>query len=89
MDNILYLIVVGIVAGWLAKSVVPGEAPGGLISDFVVGIVGAVTGGYLFNTFLGHTYGGLLGSIGVAFVGAVVFLYLLRAISRKGTPLPL
>jgi uncharacterized membrane protein YeaQ/YmgE (transglycosylase-associated protein family) len=73
MDNIVFLLVVGVVAGALAKLVVPGEAPGGILSDFVVGIAGSVTGGFLFNTFLGHTYGGLAGSIGVAFFGAIVF----------------
>ena len=82
MDNVLYWIVVGVVAGWLAKSVVSGPAPAGVIGDFVVGIVGAVTGGYLFNNILGYSYGGLLGSIGVAFVGAVVFLVIIRAFNR-------
>ncbi len=82
MDNLLFWIVVGIAAGWLAKSVVPGQGPGGIIGDFVVGIVGAVTGGFLFNTVVGHSYGGLAGSIAVAFVGAVVFLALVRAFNR-------
>lgn len=83
MDNILYWIVVGVAAGWLAKMVVPGSAPGGIIGDFVVGIVGAVAGGYIFDKLLGHSSYGLLGSIGVAFVGAVVLLSILRAIGGR------
>lgn len=81
----LFWIVVGVVAGWLAKLAVPGEAPGGIIGDFVIGIVGAVMGGYLFNTFVGHSYGGLAGSIGVAFVGACVLLLLLRGLGSCRT----
>ncbi len=81
----LFWIVVGVVAGWLAKLAVPGEAPGGIIGDFVVGIVGAVAGGYLFNTFIGHSYGGLAGSIGVAFVGACVLLLILRSLGSGKT----
>lgn len=83
MENILFWIIVGIVAGWLAKTVVPGEGPRGIVGDFIVGIVGAVTGGFLFNTLVGYSYGGWLGSIGVAFVGAIVFLFLLRTFSSR------
>jgi uncharacterized membrane protein YeaQ/YmgE (transglycosylase-associated protein family) len=64
--------------------VVPGEGPGGILGDIVVGIVGALLGGWLFN-FFGHT--GLDGfsiySIFVAFVGAVVLLFVLRLITGR------
>lgn len=84
MISVLYLIIVGVVAGILAKWVIPNNAPYGLIGDFVVGIVGATIGGLLFNNLLGYnTYGGLAGGIGVAFVGAVIFLFILRAIVGK------
>lgn len=83
MENILFWIIVGVVAGWLAKMVVPGEGPGGLVGDFIVGIVGAVTGGFLFNSLMGHSYGGWVGSTGVAFVGAVVMLAVLRALHGR------
>jgi uncharacterized membrane protein YeaQ/YmgE (transglycosylase-associated protein family) len=43
--SILAWIVVGIIAGFLAKSVVPGEAPAGVLGDLAVGIVGALLGG--------------------------------------------
>ena len=86
MENIIFWIVVGIVAGFLAKSVVPGEGTGGIVGDLIIGIVGAFIGGWLFTAFLGHSYGGWIGSTVVAFVGAVVLLVVLRALkSRRNT----
>lgn len=77
--SILSWIIVGIVAGWLAKMVIPGEGPGGVLGDLVIGVVGAVAGGWIFN-FFGHTgaTGVNIGSIIVAFIGAVVVLWLMR-----------
>jgi uncharacterized membrane protein YeaQ/YmgE (transglycosylase-associated protein family) len=83
MDIISWLIV-GLIAGFLAKYVVPGEGPGGVLGDIIIGIIGAFIGGFVFNAF-GHT--GATGlnvwSIIVAFVGAVILLFILRAISGR------
>jgi uncharacterized membrane protein YeaQ/YmgE (transglycosylase-associated protein family) len=80
--GILSWIIVGLVAGVLAKMVVPGEGPGGIIGDMIVGIVGAFIGGWIFN-FFGHTGldGFTLWSVIVAFVGSVVLLFILRALT--------
>ena len=84
MDPILWWIVVGIIAGFLAKAVVPGEGPGGILGDLVVGIVGAVIGGWIMRS-LGYAGAGagLLWGILVAFIGAVVLLLILRAITSR------
>jgi uncharacterized membrane protein YeaQ/YmgE (transglycosylase-associated protein family) len=80
--GLLAWIVVGIIAGFLAKSVVPGEGPGGLLGDMVVGIVGALIGGWLFSMFGGVGMTGFsLWSILVAFVGGVVLLLIMRALT--------
>ena len=82
--GILAWIVVGIVAGFLAKAVVPGEGPGGLLGDLVVGIVGALIGGWLFNSFGNAGITGLnLWSILVAFIGGVVLLLIVRLFTRR------
>jgi uncharacterized membrane protein YeaQ/YmgE (transglycosylase-associated protein family) len=79
--TILAWLIVGIIAGWLAKMVIPGEAPRGMLGDLVTGVVGAVAGGWIFNYF-GHpgATGVNIGSIVVAFIGAVVVLWLMRQV---------
>ena len=84
MENIVFWIIVGIVAGLLAKMAVPGNGPGGILGDLVIGILGAFIGGWLFAQFLGHKYTGWVGSTFMAFVGAVVLLLVIRAVSGGG-----
>lgn len=82
--SIFAWIVVGIIAGWLAKMVIPGEGPGGILGDMVIGIIGAFIGGWVFKQF-GHAgvTGVNIGSIVVAFVGAVILLWIVRMVSGK------
>ena len=77
--GIIAWIIVGLIAGWLAKMVVPGEGPGGLLGNLIIGVIGAIIGGWIWN-FFGHTgaTGINLGSIVVAFVGSVVLLLIIR-----------
>ena len=83
MENIIFWLVVGLIAGALAKMVVPGEGPGGTIGDIIIGLVGAVIGGWLFEAVIGHSYGGWIGSTFVAFIGAVVLLAIARMLTRR------
>jgi uncharacterized membrane protein YeaQ/YmgE (transglycosylase-associated protein family) len=83
MEHLLFWIVVGIIAGALAKAVVPGEGPVGIIGDLIVGIAGAILGGWLFRVLAGESYGGWVGSTIVAFIGAVVLLLILRALRPR------
>ena len=87
--GILFWIIVGIVAGALAKVVVPGEGPGGILGDLIVGILGAFIGGFLFNVIGGNPGAsasmGYLWSTLVAFVGAVVLLFIFRAVTGRRT----
>jgi uncharacterized membrane protein YeaQ/YmgE (transglycosylase-associated protein family) len=82
--GILSWLIVGFIAGFLAKFVVPGEGPGGIIGDIIIGIVGAFIGGWVFNYF-GHAgvTGVNVGSIVVAFIGAVILLFILRAVTGR------
>jgi uncharacterized membrane protein YeaQ/YmgE (transglycosylase-associated protein family) len=82
--GIISWIVVGIIAGWLAKFVVPGEGPGGVLGDLIIGVIGAVLGGWLWNYF-GHVgaTGINIPSIIVAFVGSVILLFIARALTRR------
>lgn len=79
--DLLWFLIVGVVAGWLAGMLVKGGGFG-LVGDLVVGVVGAVLGGWLFSTLGASVGGGLLASIIVATIGAVVLLFIVRLIKR-------
>ena len=86
--HILFWIIVGIIAGALAKMVVPGEGPGGIIGDLIIGVVGAFIGGFIFQTFGSAGAAASMGwlwSILVAFIGAVVLLFVVRAVTSRRT----
>ncbi len=79
--NIVYFLIIGLIAGWLAGQVMKGRGFG-LIGNLVVGALGAVAGGLLFD-FLGIQWGGLLGAIGTATIGAIVLLFVMSLVLRK------
>lgn len=79
--NIIWFLIVGLVAGWLAGVLVKGGGFG-LTGDLVVGVIGAVLGGFLFSTFGVSVGGGLIGSIVVATIGAVLLLFIVRLVKR-------
>lgn len=74
MGAILFWVIVGIIAGALAKAVVPGDEGGGILGSMVLGIVGALVGGWLASAVFGIHAAGLIGTTLVAFIGAVVVL---------------
>ncbi|MGH7739777.1 MAG: GlsB/YeaQ/YmgE family stress response membrane protein [bacterium] len=80
MRDLIFILVVGLVAGWLAGKIMKGKGFG-LWGDLVVGVVGAVIGGWLFG-MLGFAAYGLVGSIVVALIGALILLYVLRLIKK-------
>lgn len=79
--SLLWFLIVGVVAGWLAGKLVRGGGFG-LVGDLAVGVVGAFIGGFLFRTLGASAGGGLIGSIVVATIGAVVLLVVVRLIKR-------
>jgi uncharacterized membrane protein YeaQ/YmgE (transglycosylase-associated protein family) len=83
LSNVLWWLLVGLVAGFLASQVMRGGGYG-LIGDIVVGLIGAFIGGWLAG-FLG--LGGsssLIVSIVIAFIGACILLAILHAVTRGG-----
>lgn len=82
--GILLWIIFGIIVGAVARWIVPGESPGGIIGDLIVGIVGAFLGGWIFS-FFGHVgvTGFNLGSFVCAVIGAIVLLWIIRAFSGR------
>jgi len=81
--DIVYILVVGLIAGWSAEKIMKGKGMG-LVGDLVVGVLGAIVGFWLFNA-LGIGVYGILGAIVVALVGALLLLYLFRLLVAKKT----
>jgi uncharacterized membrane protein YeaQ/YmgE (transglycosylase-associated protein family) len=81
MNSLIWFLIIGAIAGWLAGLLMKGRGFG-LLGDIIVGIVGAVLGGWLFGVLGISAGGGLAGSLIVAFIGAVVLLFLVRLIKR-------
>jgi uncharacterized membrane protein YeaQ/YmgE (transglycosylase-associated protein family) len=81
MEGLLYTVIVGLVAGWLAGQVMKGGGFG-IVVDIILGILGGVVGGWLFG-LLGLHAGGLIGRIVVSFVGAVILVWIVHQVKRK------
>ena len=80
--GLLWFVIIGAIAGWLAGQFMKGSGFG-LLGDIVVGVIGAFIGGYLFSAAGVGLGGGLIGSLIVAFVGAVVLLFVVRLITGR------
>ncbi len=78
--NLLWFLIIGILAGWLAGQLMKGGGYG-LIGDLVIGVVGAFLGGWLLGS-LGIFTAGLIGSLISATIGAVVLIFLIRLVKR-------
>jgi uncharacterized membrane protein YeaQ/YmgE (transglycosylase-associated protein family) len=81
VDNLIWFLIIGLIAGWLAGQVMRGSGFG-LIGNLIIGVIGALLGGWLFGV-LGLSAYGLIGSLIVAFVGAIVLLFLLSLIRGR------
>ena len=80
--NIIWMIVVGLIVGAIAKLVMPGKDPGGIIVTIVLGILGSIVGGFLLGLILPGREMGPAGFIG-SILGAILLLWIYRMIMRK------
>ena len=80
--SILWTIIIGLLAGALAKFIMPGKDPGGIIITILIGIAGSILFTYL-GTFIGiYQEGETAGFIG-ATVGAIILLVIYRFFKKK------
>ena len=81
-------IILGLVAGYIAKALVPGEDPGGFVMTLVLGLAGSLIGFFLFTEVLGigdsdiFDLGGLIGAV----IGTVLLLLGYRKFVGRGAP---
>jgi uncharacterized membrane protein YeaQ/YmgE (transglycosylase-associated protein family) len=79
LTGLLWWLLVGLIAGFLASVVMRGGGYG-VIGDIIVGIIGAFIGGFLAS-LLGLGASGFLGTVIIAFIGACILIAILRAVS--------
>ena len=81
--GIVAWIIVGLIAGFVARALVPGRDPMGIVGTIVLGLVGSLVGGFLGNLVGEGSWdleaAGIIGSI----IGAVVALLIFRLVRRK------
>lgn len=86
LGAIIFWIVIGLIAGVLAKLIMPGDDPGGFIITILIGIAGAFVGGLVFNLFGGAGVTGFnIWSILVATIGAIILLAVYRMVAGGRT----
>jgi uncharacterized membrane protein YeaQ/YmgE (transglycosylase-associated protein family) len=77
-------IIIGLIAGALAKFIMPGDDPGGFIITILLGIAGALVGGFLAG-LIGIGGGGTIWTIIIATIGAIILLAIYRAVAGSRT----
>ena len=84
LGSLIFWIIVGGIAGALAKLIMPGDDPGGFIITILLGIAGAIVGGFLAG-LIGIGGGGIIWSTIIATIGAIILLALYRAFAGGRT----
>jgi len=78
--SLLWFLLIGLIAGWLAGKIMKGSGYG-VIGDIIVGILGAFIGGHVL-AWLGVATYGLIGSLLSALLGAIILIFIVRLIKR-------
>ena len=79
---ILYIILVGLIAGWATGKIMKGSGYG-VLTDILLGIAGAIIGSRLLGLLGIYSSGGIIASILSAIVGAVLLVALVRMLRRR------
>lgn len=82
-ESLILILVVGVIAGWLAGQIVQGTGFG-VVGDLVIGVVGAFIGAWLLPQLGVHLGAGIVAAIANATIGAIVLLFLIRAVRGGG-----
>jgi uncharacterized membrane protein YeaQ/YmgE (transglycosylase-associated protein family) len=83
-ESLLIILVVGVIAGWLAGQIVQGTGFG-VIGDLVIGVIGAFIGTWLLPRLGIHLGSGMIAAIINATIGALVLLLIIKLV-RGGRP---
>lgn len=75
-------LIIGAAAGFIARKILGGQSPGGLLGDLVLGILGAIVGGYGLSLLGIAGNGGLVATFIVALVGALFLVWIARQFKK-------
>ena len=78
--SLLWFLIIGLIAGWLAGMIMKGSGYG-VLGDIVIGIIGAIIGGHVLG-WLGVGAYGLIGSLITALIGAIILIFVIRLVKR-------
>lgn len=86
--GIIAWIVLGLIAGAIAKAIYPGHQGGGIFATIGLGILGALTGGWLGNLLLGTSGGASMGALTIpslffAVLGALLLIFIWGLVTRR------
>jgi uncharacterized membrane protein YeaQ/YmgE (transglycosylase-associated protein family) len=89
IGELIAAIVIGIIAGYIGRALLPGPDPMGFVGTIAVGIVGALVGYFAFRLIgIGDSdkfdFGGIIGAI----IGTMLVLLVLRQVRGRGTSTP-
>lgn len=79
-NGLIFTLLIGAVAGWLAGKIMKGKGFG-VLGNIIVGVIGAVLGGFLFG-LLGISAAGMAGALVTATVGAIVLLWIVSLVKK-------
>lgn len=78
----IWMLIIGLIVGAVAKFIMPGKDPGGIIVTMLIGIVGALLAGFLGRALGWYAEGDPVGFI-ASVIGAIILLFLYRLVTRK------
>jgi uncharacterized membrane protein YeaQ/YmgE (transglycosylase-associated protein family) len=80
MFYLVWVILIGILAGWIAGQIWKGSGFG-VLGDLIVGVIGSLLGNFIFG-LIGIGAYGLIGRLVIAVLGAIILLWLIRLIKK-------
>lgn len=88
MWGLISWIILGLIAGAIAKLIYPGNQGGGIFATIGLGILGALVGGWLGNLLLGTSGGAIVGALSIssiifAVIGAIILIFLWGLLVRR------
>ena len=88
--GILWTLIIGLVVGAIAKLIMPGRDPGGIIVTMLIGVAGALLAGFLGRAMGWYADPGQGPGIIASIIGAIILLFLYRLLTgrRRGTTVP-